>query len=231
LANTCTQATLTALLRDVDSLEGYKNILYGQQSVFLGQANAFQLGSLSTPTQVQNDLLNVNTSSVGCSPTDFPAVTDFTNICVNKYLGNLLGKKDSTNQDMTGFLDTLLSIAERPLMVALQALFALFDKFGLSSLINALDTNINCITSSEDAARYTTEIDDINKRVDAVVKDLAINDQGEFDFDKLTTSVDTGLKNNLEAGYFKAQQVCQESKDNIDAKVSQASTVVPEGYF
>jgi hypothetical protein len=231
MSNTCTQSALTALLRDVDSLEGYKNILYDQQNTFLGQVNGFDLQTLSTNAQVENDILQLNTTAVGCDSGDFPAVNDFQNICINRYLGNLLNKKDGASGDMTGFMDTLLSIAEKPLTVGLQALFALFEKFGLSSLINALDTNLTCITNADDVGRYTADIQAANDRIDAVVKDLAIDDQGEFSFDKLTAGIDTGLKDNLKTVYDKAQVVTEQSKANIDDKINSAGNMLPDNFF
>jgi hypothetical protein len=107
----------------------------------------------------------------------------------------------------------------------------LFEKFGLGGLINSLDTNITCIANADDVGRYTGDIQAANDRIDAVVNDLAIDEQGNFSFDKLTTSINTGLKNNVKTVYDKTTIVAEESKNNIDTKIGTAGNVLPSNFF
>ena len=106
-----------------------------------------------------------------------------------------------------------------------------FDRYSLTPLLESLDFNINCITSSADVLKYIDEIQDIVDRIDDVIDLLPITDTGAFSFDQITDGLDVRLTKNLDSYYQQALETLGLSKLNMLKNLLKLGEVNPQSYY
>jgi hypothetical protein len=228
----CTQATLRQLLSDVDALENARDILKNQADAFIEDALGFNLDDLSTPSEMTDDVVNnLTPENMGCDESAISVVGGFIGNCAFAQLSELARKIKKLNKDLVDIVTDLLSVPENLLCQALQDFFGLFEGYGMDNILDALDLKIFCITSSEDAAKYADDIQDINDRIDAVVDDLPMTDTGDFDIDELTEDLDEDLSNNLKIYQAQAESSVAESREDLQKAKASASNLHPANRF
>jgi hypothetical protein len=125
----------------------------------------------------------------------------------------------------------VLTIAERFLCKTLQDVISTFEKYSLNRLLTSIDRNIECITSSANANQYADQIDNMLDRIGVVINDLPIANSGEFDFDKLTSTIDSGLKDNLEIYKNHSETILSNSRENMEKQLGDLGDINPVNRF
>ena len=114
-------------------------------------------------------------------------------------------------------------------MKLLQRIWKLVDS--IQSLINSLDIKITCITSKDDTGKYTAQVQAIEDRMDVVIDDLYLADDGSFDNDRMMDGFNNDLKVNLDSYKSRSNDLQSEIGDNIETTVNIPTTVNPANRF
>jgi len=232
MARACTDSAIRGLEADVNALESYRDVLESQANGWIQDAIDFPLENLSTPFEMAQDVVdNVTTTNLGCDEDQVPIVQDYIQDCLNKIRGEVNRKLKNLDRDLGGAAQAAMAVAERFLCGSLSDLIALFERYSLNRLLNAIEKNQLCITSSADAAKYADQIDDMNDRIDQVLDDLPVDSSGEFDFDKLTEDLYPALKQNLNTYQIQSEAISTASKDNMIKQLEEAGDFNPASRF
>lgn len=233
MSRACTDAAIRGLEAQVNALESYRDVLEEQAANFINDALDFEA---TTPITDAADVLldvvdNVTTATLGCEVTDIPQVNDFIQDCKNKLRGEINKKVNNLLFDTAGVAETSLALAERFLFASLADVLALFDRYSLNRLLDAIQRNQTCITSSADAAKWAAEIDAQNDRIDQVIDDLPIDSSGNFDFDKLTEDLTPALKQNLNIFKTQSDSMNKAATENLQKQLEQIGDFNPASRF
>ena len=232
MARACTDAAIRGLESDVNALESYRDVLDQLANDWINDATDFPLENLSDPFDMAQDVVNnLTTTNLGCDEDQVPVVQDYVQDCLNKIRGEVNRKLKNLDRDIGGTAQAVLSVAENLLCGSLSDLIAQFEKYSLNRLLDAIEKSQICITSSADAAKYADQIDDMNDRIDQVLDDLPVDSSGEFDFDKLTDGLDSGLKQNLEIYKTQSEDTLTASRENMLNELGEIGDFNPASRF
>ena len=232
MARACTDAAIRGLESDVAALESYRDVIEQRANDWINDAFAFDTGQLSDPFDMAQETANtMTTTNLGCDEDQVPQVQDYIQDCLNKIRGEVNKKIKNIEFDSAGLAQTMAALAERFLCASLADLIAFLNKYSLNRLLDAINRNMTCITSSGDSAKYAADIDDMNMRIDQVIDDLPIDESGNFDFDKLTTGLDSGLKDNLEIFKNQNDTMITNSRKNMQDKLEGIGDFNPASRF
>lgn len=228
----CTDSVLRSLEADVRALESYKYDLKNIADDWIQDATGFDTGQLSTPAEMTEDVLgNLTESALGCDEDQIPVVEDYIENCLYKVRREITRAIRNLTSEIAETTGDVLTVAERLLCKTLQDLIATFDKYSLNRLLESIDRNIECITSSDEYYRYVDRIDDMNDRINTVLDELPVDSSGNFDFDKLTSTIDSGLKQNLEIYKNQSETVLKNSQANMQKKLADLGDLNPASRF
>lgn len=220
-ARRCTDSAIRGLEADIQALENYSDVLEEQAADWINDALDFDLDQLSDPFDVAQDVVdNLTTTNLFCDEHQVPIVSDYVQACLNRIRGEVNRKIKNLDRDIGGTALAVLSLAERFLMGSLSDLIAEFEKYSLDRLLDSINKDQTCITSSGDSAKYAERIDEQNERIQQVIDDLPIDEDGNFSFDKLTEDVDADLTQNLNIYKTQAEDTLIASKDNMLEELS-----------
>lgn len=233
MASICTDSALRELLQDVAALESARDDIKSVVNSFLNEALGYDTSALTDPADVANDVINNFTpDGLGCGTTGVPPVDDYIATCLYRLKSQIQRQISNLNSDAANVVTDLLSVAEATLFGLLQQVFGVFEQYGLNDLINALDGRITCITSADDLGTYTSDISDINDRIDAVIADLPVDNDGNFDYNDLTSGLDSGLVDNLDIFKAQSESSIASSTANLQAELNKISgSVNPTNFF
>jgi hypothetical protein len=232
MARACTDSAIRGLESDVAALESYRDVLEKQAYEWINDALGFDLSQLTDSSDMLIDVVEaMTTSNLGCDEDQVPFVQDYIQDCLNKIRSEVVRKIKNLDRDTAGVAQALLSVAESFLCSSLSDLITLFERYSLNRLLDAINTNMNCITSSEDAYKYVTEIDDMNQRIDQVLDDLPIDSEGNFDFDTLTEDLAPALTDNIRIYKTQTDSILLASRENMQKQLAVAGDFNPESRF
>jgi len=232
MARACTDSAIRGLESDVAALESYRDVLEKQAYDWINDALGFDLSSTTDPSDMLIDVVeNMTTTNLGCDKDQVPLVQDYIQDCLNKIRSEVIRKIKNLDRDTSGVAQALLSVAESFLCSSLSDLIALFERYSLNRLLDAININMNCITSSEDAYKYVAEIDDMNQRIDQVIDDLPIDSEGNFDFNILTEDLDPALTENLNIYKTQTDSILSASRENMQKELDVAGDFNPASRF
>jgi len=229
----CTDSAIRSLESDVAALESYRDTLETQVQDWINDAFDFDTGLLTDPFDMAQDVVNnMTTTTFGCDDSQIPQLPDFIQDCLNKIRGELNRKIKNIERDTAGVALAALSVAERFLCSSLSDLISQFERYSLNRLLDAIERNQTCILSSKDAATWADQMDDMNDRIDQVIDDLPIDASGNFDFDKLTEGLDSGLKQNLDIYKTQTDSTVNAAKENMEKSLaSNVTDFLPQNRF
>lgn len=228
----CTDSVLRGLETDVRALESYKDDLKDIADDWIEDATGFDTGLLSTPAEMVEDVLgNLTEAALGCDEDQIPIVEDYVENCIYKIRGEITRAVRNLTSSIAETTIDELTVAERFLCKTLQDLIATFDKYSLNRLLTSIDRNIECITSSAEYEKYVDRIDDMNDRINTVLDDLPVDSSGNFDFNKLTGTIDSGLKQNLEIYKDQSETLYNNSKENMEKQLEALGDLNPANRF
>lgn len=233
MARACTDAAIRGLEAEVDALESYRDILEIVSNDWINDALDFDA---SQPITDPADMLiatveAMTTTNLGCDEDQVPQVQDYIQDCLNKIRAEVIRKIKNLLRDTAGVVDTNLAVLERFLCASLADLLALFDRYSLNRLLDAINRNMNCITSSGDAYKYVAEIDDMNMRIDQVIDDLPIDESGNFDFEKLTEDLSPALTENMQIFQTQSDAMNNAARDSMLKQLEEAGDFNPASRF
>lgn len=223
------ETILGTLDKNVGVLESKSSSIKPSVDTFRSDALGFNPFDISS-SEVVDTAMNAWTPDViGAGVTDIEPINQFADDClaealagIRRYLKDILGNIESG-------VDLIEDIPERFLMKLLQKIKSLVAD--ISNVISACDIKIECITSKDEAGYYTGRVQEIQDRINVVIDDLYLADNGSFDIDKLTTGVDGDLTNNLKAFKDRSDELQSEVQDNITTTVNLPTTVNPSNRF
>ena len=233
MARACTDSAIRGLEAQVNALESYRDVLEIVANDWINDALDFDATSpITDPADMLLDVVdNMTTATLGCSVTDIPQVNDFIQDCKNKLRAEINKKVNNLLFDTAGVASTQLAVLERFLCASLADVLALFDRYSLNRLLDAIYRNQTCITSSADAAEWAAQIDDMNDRIDQVVDDLPIDSSGDFDFDKLTEDLSPALKQNMEIFKVQSDAMNTAATENLQKQLAEIGDINPASRF
>jgi hypothetical protein len=91
--------------------------------------------------------------------------------------------------------------------------------------------SITCITSKDEAGKYTAQVEALEARMDTVVDDLYLSDEGSFDADILMTGFNSDLKTNLIKFKTRSDALQVDIQENVETTVNIPTTVNPANRF
>ncbi len=233
MARACTDSAIRKLEAQVNALENYRDLLEEISNDWINDALDFE--ATSPITDLADMILdvtdNMTTATLGCEVTDIPQVNDFIQDCKNKIRGELARKIRDILFDTAGLATANLAVLERFLCASLSDLLALFDRYSLNRLLDAIDRDQTCITSSKDAATWAAEIDAQNARIDQVIDDLPIDSSGNFDFDKLTEDLTPALKANMQVYKTQTDSMNSSARQNLADELGALGDLNPASRF
>jgi hypothetical protein len=192
---------------------------------FRDQGSAFDPNNLS-PTNAVNAALSAFTKEAICaSKTDLAPIDDFIEDCLNdilsmvrKYLNDLL----KNIEDGIDLINDLLNLPENTLMKLLQKLWRLCND--IRNLIAGLDRKLQCVVTNDTLGVYTAQVTALQTRIDTVISDLYLADDGSFDVDNLMTGFVSGLQDNLKLFKTRSEELQQEITDDVNDIISVTTT-------
>jgi hypothetical protein len=223
---------LGELDKNVGSLENQSRLIQPLVDEYRSEGITFNPGDISPSVQVENAMADFTPEAIGAGPTDIEPINEFIDDClaegiagIKRYIRDLL----ENIENGIDLIQSILDLAENLLMKLLQRIWKLVNS--IQSLINALDTKITCITSKAGGAPYLGQVQDIQDRMDVVIDDLYLSDDGSFDNDRLMTGFDNDLQSNLNRYKNRSDDLQGEIEDNIETTVNIPTTVNPVNRF
>lgn len=225
------QSIIDGINKGVTTLEKQASIIQPVIDEFDDAADA-----ITTPTlpSALNLALNKLTAEAICaSSTDIEPLNNLSSDClleaaasIKRYSKNLL----SNIEDGIGLIYDILTLPEGVLFTLFQKIWGLATD--IKDLITALNNKIECISLSSSSEDYQSQIDDINDRINTVIDDLRLADDGSFDSDVFLSNLSDDLKDNIKLYESKATEV----KDGIETSIKNATinnntTTNPRNYY
>ena len=192
----------------------------------------FDPADISPTSQVNAAMDDFTPDAIGAGVSDIAPVNEFVDDClaeaiagIKRYVADIL----ENMEDGIDLIPSILELAENLLMKQLQKIWKLVDS--IQSLISSLDIKITCITSKDDTGKYAAQVQDIQNRMDTVIDELYLADDGSFDQDKLMDGFDNDLQVNLNTYKSRSDHVQSQITDNIETTVNIPTTVNPSSRF
>jgi hypothetical protein len=219
------QILLDKVDRGLSTLEKQAALILPFVTDFRTQGTAFDPNNLSSTSAV-NAALNAFTKEAICaSKTDLAPIDDFTEDCLNdilalvkKYLNDLLGNVE----DGIDLIQDILNLPENALMKLLQKLWRLCND--IYNLVAGLDRKLQCVVVNDKLGVYTAQVVALQTRIDTVIDDLYLADDGSFDSDRLMTGFNAGLQQNLNLYKSRSTALQQEITDDVNDVISVTTT-------
>jgi hypothetical protein len=223
---------LDQLDKNVGSLENQSRLIQPLVSEFRSDGIAFNPASISPTSQVNAAMADFTPDAIGAGVSDIEPINEFVDDClaeavagIRRYIADIL----ENMEDGIDLIDSILALAENLLMKQLQNIWKLVDS--IQSLISSLDIKITCITSKDETGKYTAQVEAIENRMDTVIDDLYLADDGSFDNDKMMTGFNNDLQVNLDSYKSRSDHVQSQIADNIETTVNIPTTVNPSSRF
>ena len=203
--------------RNIGTLETQASSILVYVNSFRGQGLGFNDGNLS-PISVVNSALNEFTKEAICaSKTDLAPIDRFIEDCLNdilaavkKYLNDILGNIE----DGIDLISDLLALAESLLMKLLQKIWKLCRD--IRNLIAGLDRKLQCVVTADTQGVYSSQVVALETRIDTVIDDLYLADDGSFDHERLMTGFSSGLTTNLNLYKARSDELQLEIQADVD---------------
>jgi hypothetical protein len=218
--------------KNVSSLENQSTLIKPLVSQFREDGLDFNINDISSSSIVNSAMDDFTPDAIGAGVTDIAPINDFIDDClaeavggIRRYINDIL----QNVEDGIDLIDSILALAENLLMKALQRIWKLVDS--IQSLISSLDIKITCITSKDDTGKYTDQIQNIENRMDVVIDDLYLADDGSFDSDRLMGGFNGDLQSNLNSYKSRSDDLQSEIDENIQTTVNIPTTVNPSNRF
>lgn len=219
----------------LDSIDSKTSSLEKQAGIILPSVDEFRLEGLNfdlndlSPINIVADALGDFTKEAICaSETDLAPINDFVADCLNDALRGVLNFLAEILPNLESSMDLISSLVLLPefnLMSLLQGVWGAVDD--ISELIASLDLKLSCITSSE----WSTQIDEIQARINTVTTDLYLNDDGTFDQNKMMDGFDSGLTININAFKVRSDILQTEILNDVFKVISIPTTINPSNRF
>ena len=223
---------LGTLDKNVTGLERQSRLIKPEVDSFRTDGLGFNPGDISPSNTVNSALAEYTPEAISAGPTDITPINSFIDDCLaeavagfRRYANNIL----NTMEDGIDLIDAILALAENLLMKQLQKIWKLVNS--IQSLISASDLQITCITSKDDLGEYTAQVQNIQDRMDQVIDDLFLADDGSFDEDRLVTGFNVDLGNNLKAYKARSDELQNEIQVNIEDTANIPTTINPRNRF
>lgn len=215
----------------INTLEIQSNDIKGVVDSFRSQGIGFDVGSISPSNTVNTALESLNTEALCATSTDIAPINDLTEDCLNTAFAGIKKYANNILENIENGLDAiseLITLPEGGLMKLLQKIERLTEN--IKDLISGIDKKLQCVSLSQQASEYASQIAALNSRVDQVTGDLYLDDDGSFNSDNLMTGFNANLKSNLDAYRSKAGTVQSEIEQTI-ASVTGTTTKNPKRFY
>ena len=223
---------LGQLDKNVGSLETQSRLIHPLVEQYRADGLGFNPANISPSSQVNAAMADFTPDAIGAGTTDIEPINEFIDDClaeaaagIRRYIKDIL----QNIEDGIDLIASILALAENLLMKLLQRIWKLVDS--IQSLINSLDIKITCITSKDDTGKYTAQVQAIEDRMDVVIDDLYLADDGSFDNDRMMTGFNNDLQSNLNSYKSRSDDLQSEIGDNIETTVNIPTTVNPANRF
>lgn len=215
----------------INTLEIQSNDIKGVVDSFRSQGTGFDVGSISPSNTVNIALESLNAEALCATSTDIAPINDLTEDCLNTAFAGIKKYANNILENIENGLDAiseLITLPEGGLMKLLQKIERLTEN--IKDLISGIDKKLQCVSLSQQASEYASQIAALNSRVDQVTGDLYLDDDGSFNSDNLMTGFNANLKSNLDAYRSKAGTVQSEIEQTI-ASVTGTTTKNPKRFY
>ncbi len=226
------QIILDNIDRTTTTLERQARDILPDVTDFRNEGEGFIEGDISPSETVDNAMTAFTKEAICASKTDLEPINQFIEDCLNdalrgvrQYLNEILGNVE----DGIDLIEEILALPEKNLMQLLQKIWKLCDN--IANLVSGIDGKLQCIISLDQSGQYTDQVTTIQNRVDTVIDDLYLADDGSFDHERLTTGFNEDLRTNLDKYYNRSVDLQQEINDDVDETIQLASTVNPRSKF
>lgn len=223
------QSIIDGINKGVATLEKQAAIIQPIIDEFDAAADAITTPTL--PSALNVALNNLTADAICASTTDLEPLNDLTSDCLLEATAAI--KRYSKNifenlEEGTKLIVDIITLPEG-------GLFTLFQKTrGLATdvkdLVTALNNKIQCVSLSDSAVVYQEQIDDINSKMDDVIDNLRLSEDGSFDPDVFLSNLSTDLQDNVKAYGEKATQVKEEIEQSISNTIGSVTTN-PRNFF
>jgi hypothetical protein len=220
------------LNKNVSVLENQSRLIQPFVSKFRSEGLGFNPADISPASEVESAMADFTPEAIGAGKSDIEPINEFVDDClaaalagIKRYVREIL----KNIEDGIDLIQSILDLPESILMKQLQKIWRLCSD--IKSLISSLDIKITCITSKDDTGKYTQQVEDIQNRIDTVIDDLYLADDGSFDDEKLMTGFDNDLKVNMITYKSRADSLQNEINENIETTVNVPTTLNPKNRF
>jgi hypothetical protein len=216
----------------VDTLEKQSSSIVPFVTQFRLLGSTFNPSNISLVSVVDNALNQFTADAICAGATDIAPINQLEESCLNlalskvkKYLNNILGNIE----DGIDLITDIVNLPEYLMMKLLQKLWKLCQN--IEGLISSIDKKIQCVSLSDQAANYQSQIDDLMDRITTVTNDLYLTNEGQFDPDTLMTGFNSELQNNINSFKTRSDNLQTEIKANVSNTTDLTALVNPKTYF
>lgn len=233
MARACIDSAINGLEAQVDALESYRDVLEIASNNWINDALDFDATSpITDPAAMLIDCVeSMTTANLGCEVTDIPRVNDFIQDCKNKLRAGMTKAVNDLLWDTAVVATTQLAVLERFLCASLADVLALFDRYSLNRLLDAIYRDQTCITSSAEAAEWAAQIDAQNARIDEVLDDLPVDSSGNFDLGKITEDLSPALTENMEIFSVQSDSMHTAAVASMETQLQEVGDLNPASRF
>ena len=199
---------------------------------FRNLGGAFDPLDITDPSVVNAALNEFTDEAICASKTDLAPIDRFTEDClsdilqqVKKYLNRIL----ENLFDGIDLINDIVNLAEYTLMKAFQGIWNLCRD--IRDLVAGLDRKLQCVVINDELGIYTAQVVALEERVDTVIDDLFLAEDGSFDPAKLMTGFATGLQDNINLYKARADDLSVDIANNVNDTISATGNVNPKPNF
>lgn len=201
------------------TLNGFRNELLG-------------FTNISPTSVIDSALADFTADSICAGYDDMSGLEKLKAECLSDALNGIRGYLDDILQNLEDGMDlisSLLSLPEFNLMKVFQKLNRLMSLFG--GLALSSDRKLTCIANNNPNPIQQSELQAMQDRVDAIVDEMPIGDDGKFSSDKLLQGCDPDLKVNMKSFETRSNALKGEIEANVTRKLSGLGNLNPKRYF
>lgn len=217
----------------VSALESQSNLIKPTIEQFRNELLGFDPNNVSSPAAISSALSDFTADAICAGYDDMNGLEKLAAQCLSDAVRGLRQYLDDLLQNLEDGIDliaSLLNLPEYSLMKLFQRLYKLLAD--IAALVGSTDSKLTCITANDTEGEFTSRVQAYETRINTVLDDLYLDDDGNFDSDKLLADADPNLKTNLKSFESRSNTLKSEIEGNINRKITVLNTNVnPITYF
>lgn len=226
------QIIIDATEKRIETLELQSSSIKPYVDSFRSIGEEFDPNNISNSSVVNSALDEFTAEAICAGSTSLAPINDLVADCLNEasrgvsqYLNDIL----KNIEEGIDFIQDILDLPESSLFKLLQKIWNLTNN--IYDLVNGIDYKLQCVSISENASEYEDQTQALEARVNTVINDLYLDEDGSFDVDTLIDGFNSNLKNNIKSYKKRSDNLQSEIQDNVSNTIDLTATVNPRRFF